>query len=1415
MMKRDLFIKLVIVWGLLTGFTEIHAAGDVTGPNMSSDIVYTLPIEKVIPIYGSHYDKTINSFNINGSWGGKTTPSFMLTEDDFNLIKLSNFDYHPLTFYNSPPSLSTTTYINIDVFFSRDVSTFEIKLYPSSATDYRYLSSKTYKKGKWHSIQIPLNEFDCVRGDEALQTTASMQLSVQGDDVGVTAYLDNIYFSTEANEPVEIPAASTPKRPAANIVNFYSTQYGTNTNLVFLEWGAKYNVSKKDDSDDNELLKLSGFNWGAIQYNSNNQILEIGNNNRFHLNVYPENTISAFKVTLMLYDNRIGNDEIIKFETSEYNLSANKWHSIDVDINNFLEETERKISTIQINAGSDNNAFYLNHIYFYNDEEVIPVEGAPEHMAYLPPVQLNSANVISVFSDSYENGLPAGYPEIVDKGQTTVETIVRQGNNSIYQLTETNHFPLELGNVDISGMDSLHIDIYSPDATSLSIILDGGNKHSIPVTLIPNEWNRINFALSEFTDVSLEDVNYLSLEDGDGKTFFIDNIYFFREKELFTPTPIEDLNKKLGKGVNLGNIYDQSSLEWNDAYVAMIKEKGFTHVRLPIRWDNDGRSLNEKPYNIDEAFMLKMKAAIDKILAADLKLVINMHHYNPLMDLSGEEQAEEMERFLVLWAQIAEYFQNYPEDLVFEILNEPRDNMTVALWNELLEKAINTIRITNPNRAIMVGTTDWGTVNGLEGLILPQDNHLILTVHYYNPMPFTHQGAEWSGNPPLGYKWYDSQSDRDAVINEFNLIRDFSAANNNIPVHIGEFGTYNKADLDSRLLWTTFVTHMIDLYDYSYAYWDFGTDFGIYDVATGQFRQHLLDALFTNKIPEKPMDLHLIGSETVYDSNINKGSNWNTGWNNSASHWTNSWNDSELTVSIIDEGEKAWDVQPILFTGIEKGAIYTVTFTVSGDTEGYTFSNYIGKNSSIYVPYGPTLFFSPKQQEETYSYTFTMLRETDDAARFTLDMGGKGTGSFTFKNISITKGFLAISAATVPEMEESDVSTVFSSFYNNDLETVAFPETDLTIKGEEEDMKGNKVIKLENFDKQNIALGTSVRLNDKGRLCMDAFPRSEMSLKITVGNDTVEQEYSYDLKPHTWNALDIDLAGLLIKTEGKINRINLSCVPGGRTLYLDHIYFYEESAGEEPSEPEEPTEPEEPIGPTVAAPTPLQAESRVLSVFSDVYANIPYSFDSQEGQTTKVDVVKIEGNSTWKLTNTNLLFINLDNVKVDHFEQLHFDVWTAEPEIFSIYLSDGVLETPAIKMASIEQRWNSLDILLSDYQKYINMANLYSIRLESNKPGAYYIDNLYFYSTPATDNSAIQQVNDITCRIINNQLFVESQTSLRSVIVSDVSGRINSNIKVNEATTVTIDLNSMNNGVYFLQAVCSDGKIKTTKFLKR
>lgn len=1405
MMKKDLFIRILILWGLLTGFTEIHAAVEESDPIPASNISHTIPVNNVIPIYSSFYNKTINSFDLNQNWGERTIIEKVSDSESNQILKLSNFDTKPLSFYDSPINLSAVTYISIDVFFSENISAFDIRLYPFAGTTYKYISNKLYEKEKWHNIRVPISDFTRAEGTEELQKTNVILVGVLGGNNGVTAYVDNIYFYTDIIELGVSEAAPTPKQHTANVVNFYSTKFGTDTDFSFEYWGGNYDHSTEKDNENNELIKLSNFHWGALLYKPNGNVLELGDNNKLNLNVYPKNAIPDFKIILILYENKIGNDDQIRFETPVYNLEANKWNSIDVDIDDFLEKTEGKLSVIQISTGTINNTFCLNHIYFYNSEDIIPAEDIPAAPAYLPPVQLNPENVISVFSDSYESGLSDGYPMITNEGQTTEETIIKLGNNSFYQLTETDKFPLALGDINVSGMDSLHIDVYSPDATSVSITLIGSGETAIPVTLTPKKWNRLNIALSEFSAVSLEEVDILSLQEGEQKTFFIDNVYFFRKESAFTPTSIEKLNKNLGRGINLGNIYDISTLGWSDDYITKVKEKGFKHVRLPIRWDNNGRSLVEEPYNISESFMSEIKEVIDKILAADLKLVINMHHYDPLMELSGAEQEKEMERFLVLWSQVAEYFQNYPESLIFEILNEPRDEMTPAIWSDLLAKAINTIRSTNPNRAIMVGTADWGTVYGLEGLSIPQDNHLILTVHYYNPMPFTHQGAEWSGNPPIGYKWYDSQSDREAVINEFNLIQDFSAANNNIPVHIGEFGTYDRADIDSRLLWTTFVTRTIEQYGYSYAYWDFGTDFGIYDVATGQFRQHLLDALFTNKIPEKPMDFHIVGSETVYDSNINKGSNWNTV---STDCWTNSWNNGVMTVSITNERVNAWDVQPFLITGIEEGAIYTVTFTVSGDTEGYTFSNYIGKSGADYIPYGPNISFSPKLQEETYSYTFTMLRETDNEARFTLDMGGQGKGHFTFKNISITKGFLAISSATIPKMSEPDVSAVFSSFYNNGLSTVAFPSMGGTIKGEEKDVKENEIIKLDNFDKQDVTLGTSLVLNDKDHLHLDVYPRSGLKLVVTAGNEGTVQKYSYTLKPHTWNALDIDLTGLLAKTKGKIDNINLSCDLGGRTLYLDHIYFYKKDSGTDPSEPEEP------LAPSEAAPVPTQAANRVVSIFSDTYANIPYAFDSQDGQTTEVDYVRINGNNTLRLTNTNILFINLDNVKVDHMEQLHLDVWTAETETFNLYLSDGNYETPAINMSSRGEEWKSFNILLSDYEKYINLANLYFIRMEANRQSIYYVDNLYFYSTPPTDNSVIQQGNDITYKIQGNQLLLESQIPLQSVVVFDVTGRISSNIRTT-AVNVTIDLNQLNSGVHFLQVVDSEGKMKTIKFVKR
>ncbi|MDZ7613165.1 MAG: cellulase family glycosylhydrolase [Flavobacteriaceae bacterium] len=163
------------------------------------------------------------------------------------------------------------------------------------------------------------------------------------------------------------------------------------------------------------------------------------------------------------------------------------------------------------------------------------------------------------------------------------------------------------------------------------------------------------------------------------------------------------------------------------------------------------------------------------------------------------------------WKQISVYFKGYPENLVFEILNEPHGNLSAAKWNQFIVSALAEIRTDNPDRIVMIGTADWGGLGGLSQLNIPNDQNLILTIHYYNPFRFTHQGAEWVNDSQawLGTEWLDSQDERTTVEREFAPLLKLSEEKK-IPIHIGEFGAYAKADLVSRSKWTTFLSRYFE-----------------------------------------------------------------------------------------------------------------------------------------------------------------------------------------------------------------------------------------------------------------------------------------------------------------------------------------------------------------------------------------------------------------------------------------------------------------------------------------------------------------------------------------------------------------------------------------------------------------------------
>lgn len=306
-----------------------------------------------------------------------------------------------------------------------------------------------------------------------------------------------------------------------------------------------------------------------------------------------------------------------------------------------------------------------------------------------------------------------------------------------------------------------------------------------------------------------------------------------------------DMNKRLGRGINLGNALEapaegQWGVTLREEYFDLIKQAGFDTVRLPVRWSS--HSETEPPYTIDPNFFQRVDWAIDNALSRDLNIIVNMHHYEEIY----ENPAEHTERFINMWEQIAARYKNQPDKVLFELLNEPYKNLSADKWNKLATEALSEVRKTNPDRIVLIGPGSWYSLEKLDALDLPQsDRNLIATFHYYQPFEFTHQGASWIGGEienRVGVEWTAGEDQRQAVIRDFNKVQNWSKEHNR-PINLGEFGAYSKADMDSRVRWTNFVARQAEERDFSWCYWEFCAGFGIYDKDNHKWRKPLLQAL--------------------------------------------------------------------------------------------------------------------------------------------------------------------------------------------------------------------------------------------------------------------------------------------------------------------------------------------------------------------------------------------------------------------------------------------------------------------------------------------------------------------------------------------------------------------------------------------
>jgi endoglucanase len=318
----------------------------------------------------------------------------------------------------------------------------------------------------------------------------------------------------------------------------------------------------------------------------------------------------------------------------------------------------------------------------------------------------------------------------------------------------------------------------------------------------------------------------------------------------------------LKRGMNFGDAMDAPNEgDWGWTISAsdfeVVRQAGFDHVRIPMRIAS--HAAGEAPYWIEKRFLHRMDWAVDQALSNDLAIIIDLHHYQSMMQAPNAQA----EKLIGLWRQIATRYKGMPRAVVYEILNEPQNKLTAEIWNPILARVVAAIRAIDPERLIIIEGAHWASATDLrDTLQVPEgDPNIIASFHMYAPMYFTHQGFEWMearyqtrgvifpappAQPivPVAAALRDPESSRfferyntepaitnpggpAAIIEQMDIAKAF-ADRTGMRVYMGEFGAGINADIASRGRWTRIARQEAEKRGFGWGYWDFSRNFAAY-----------------------------------------------------------------------------------------------------------------------------------------------------------------------------------------------------------------------------------------------------------------------------------------------------------------------------------------------------------------------------------------------------------------------------------------------------------------------------------------------------------------------------------------------------------------------------------------------------------
>ena len=153
--------------------------------------------------------------------------------------------------------------------------------------------------------------------------------------------------------------------------------------------------------------------------------------------------------------------------------------------------------------------------------------------------------------------------------------------------------------------------------------------------------------------------------------------------------------------------------------------------------------------------------------------------------------------------------------------------------------------------------------------------------------------------------------------------------------------------------------------------------------------------------------------------------------------------------------------------------------------------------------------------------------------------------------------------------------------------------------------------------------------------------------------------------------------------------------------------------------------------PSTNAPIPAIVASKVMSLFSNTYNNVPgINWNPGWNQSTLVSEISIGTNTIKKYSNFNYQGVEFAAaLDASVMDSLHIDLWTPNCASFDIYPIVAGQPEQYVRLTPTTYGWNSFSISLKQYT--IPLNSIIQLKFSGTAGSIVYWDNLYFFSAPA------------------------------------------------------------------------------------